>query len=206
MVQGVSTSPRIIGRPAYGLSGTPTWAANAQVVTFGADAERKTAHILDRLATTATGPTVLHDVRIPIKGFTANIDHIVVSGHTVWLIDSKAWKPGFVWTVGGVTRRGMARFPACDKQTVAMARDAFTRHLTRRAPAASLAKPLVVVWPTSAGTVHTWAARFDGGQLVTPRQLRHALRGATLPADHSIVRALAGLVNGPRPVGATSSF
>ena len=36
---------------------------------------------------------VLHDLRIPIPGFKANIDHAVVSGRSVLLIDSKMWKP-----------------------------------------------------------------------------------------------------------------
>ncbi|OOP59265.1 hypothetical protein BMF89_21285 [Arthrobacter sp. SRS-W-1-2016] len=38
---------------------------------------------------------VLHDLRIPLPGFKANIDHAIVSGKSVLLIDSKMWKPGF---------------------------------------------------------------------------------------------------------------
>lgn len=50
--------------------------------------ERATARILAPLA--AVGSVVLHDRRIP--GTTANIDHLVISRHTVHVIDSKVYR------------------------------------------------------------------------------------------------------------------
>ncbi len=71
----------------------------------GAAGERRTAALLDRVAAAENGPTVLHDLRIP--GARANLDHVVVSGADVWLLDTKVWRPGFYMTVFG-TRGGSA--------------------------------------------------------------------------------------------------
>lgn len=201
MDNDVRTHPRIIGAAGTSLAGNPSWAANRAAVHFGARGEARTAAILDALARTETGPTVFHDLRIPIPGVTANIDHLVVSGRTVLIVDTKAWKPGFLWTIRGRTRRGLAPSPACDKNTVSMARESLTRHLRTNTPTTRPARfptPLVVVWPTSTGKVHTWAATFPGARLVTPRQLRRQAARMRGPADPHVEQALTALVNDPR--------
>lgn len=201
MDNDVRTHPRIIGTAGTSLAGDPSWAVNTAVVRFGARAEAATAAILDALARTETGPTVFHDLRIPIPGVTANIDHLVVSGRTVLIVDTKAWKPGFLWTIRGRTRRGLRPFPACDKNTMSMARESLARHLKANTPAARPARfptPLVVVWPTSTGKVSTCAATFPGARLVTPRQLRRRVARMRGPADPHVEQALTALVNSPR--------
>jgi hypothetical protein len=87
---------------------------------------------------------------IPAAGYTANIDHILLSGRTVVLIDTKAWKPGRYWTLLGVHRRGWRRFPHANTKTPAMARDRIARYLAGLGVHAMVLTPLVAVWPSSA--------------------------------------------------------
>jgi hypothetical protein len=66
----------------------------------GADGERHTARLLDRL--TRDGYVVFHDLALP--GSPANIDHMVIGPSGVFVIDSKQWTgevhqgaDGLVW-------------------------------------------------------------------------------------------------------------
>ena len=66
----------------------------------GADGERHTARLLDRL--TRDGYVVLHDLAMP--GSQANVDHVVIGPSGVFVIDSKQWTghvhqspDGLVW-------------------------------------------------------------------------------------------------------------
>jgi hypothetical protein len=66
----------------------------------GADGERRTARLLDRL--TRNGYVAFHDLAIP--GSPANVDHLVIGPSGVFVIDSKQWtgsvhqgSDGLVW-------------------------------------------------------------------------------------------------------------
>lgn len=191
-----ASGPEVIGRAGTGLEGTPTWAANAEVARHGLTGERKTAEVLLHAVSKAPGTVVLHDLAIPIPGFSANIDHALVSGPRVLLIDSKAWAAGFYWTAGGVTRRGLAKFPPADKRTVELAAERIAGLLDRRAPGAELVRPVVAVWPTRGRVSMRWA-EMPGGDLVPGHQLaRRASRFLDAPADRRVVDALSKLVNG----------
>ena len=188
----------VIGRAGGSLDHAP-WAKNDGVARVGKSGEVKTATVLDELARRDDGPTVLHDLRIPIPGFTANIDHVVVSGRDVHLIDAKVWKPGFYWTVNGHTFRGFARFSPADKQTMPMAVDALSRFLASRGVKATITRPLLVVWPSSTRGVSTfWAMRSPGAKVVDGTTFTRAGRRlvGTKPADPQVVLALSRLVNG----------
>lgn len=189
---------QVLGRAGAGLDNA-TWAKNDAVARVGKSGEVKTAAVLDELAHRNDGPTVLHDVRIPIPGFTANVDHVVVSGHTVHLIDAKVWKPGFYWTVAGRTFRGLSRFAPADKKTMPMAVDAITRHLAGRRVRAKVTRPLLVVWPSSArGVSSFWAMVSPGARVVDGATFTARVRRlvGTKPADPAVVAALTTLVNG----------
>lgn len=189
---------RSLGR-AGGSLDHAAWAANDAVARIGKSGEARTGAVLDELAARADGPTVLHDLRIPIPGFSANIDHVVVSGRAVLLVDAKVWKPGFYWTLGGRTRRGLARFAHADKRTMQMAQDAITSYLERRRVQAQLRTPLVVVWPSSAhGQVATWAMQVPGARVTSGVAFmnRAGRYCGTRPADPAVVAALAPLVHG----------
>jgi len=189
-------APKVVGTAGGGLQGAPSWAANAAVARHGQRGEQKTAQVLERTCRGHNGATVMHDLAIPIPGFSANIDHVVVSGRRVLLIDAKAWGPGFYWTHGGVTRRGLRPFKPGDKKTVEMAHQHIERFLANGWVTADFVTPLVVVWPTS-GRVSLRFARFPGARLITGAQLARAVRQSVGndPADADLVSALTRLVN-----------
>lgn len=184
---------RVYGTAGGSLVGTPSWAANAGAARNGAAGERRTAAVLDRVAR-SSGVAVLHDLRLPAGKYLANIDHVVVSGSHLLVLDSKQWQPGTYWTLAGRTFRGWHRFAPADKQTMAMIGDRLARHL---GASARLAAPVVVVWPSRAGALRLWAARMPGARLVAADRLgplveRFAHHGA--PDEHLVAR-LAALLN-----------
>ncbi|WIB65691.1 nuclease-related domain-containing protein [Curtobacterium sp. MCBD17_040] len=183
------------------MNHSESWLADQGTAKVGAKGEQRTGQLLNALATTGDGPTVLHDLRIPIPGVKANIDHIVVSGSQVTIVDSKVWKPGFYWTLFGATRRGLELFPPADKQTMPMAVDAVRTYLRKQNLRGSVATPLLVVWssqkskPTSSLTfLHSPGARAVNGSVFAAAPARYV---GGKPADEQIVRALAQLLLRP---------
>ncbi|KAB1645447.1 NERD domain-containing protein [Pseudoclavibacter sp. CFCC 14310] len=182
---------RVIGVPGGSLQHSEGWAANEDVARIGRTGELRTAEVLNRLAMRPGGADVIHDCRIPIPGISANIDHIVVSGSDVWLIDSKVWKPGFYWTFRGVSRRGGERFPFADKKTLPMAEQAVRGFLRTGARVHCL----LVVWPSNDHAVlRLGLYRPRGARAVAgPRFARHqTIR--TKPGRQQITDRLAELV------------
>ena len=180
-----------IGTPAGSLvnAGFTDPALSAQ----GAAGERATAEILDRCC--LNGATVLHDLNIP--GSWANIDHLVVAGQRLWLIDSKRWKPGFYWRVGtGPARRGMELFTPADKTTMVMARDRLGRWLTERGVTPRWWPATVVVWPSNGSKMTLWAlGGMPGAGVVTPARFTSLARErCRRRADPALLAALACLV------------
>ena len=158
---------QVVGTAGNSLNDA-SWAQNASVAKIGLEAERKTAQVLNRLP--AAGISVMHDLRIPIPGFTANIDHVLVFGHNVLILDSKHWAGGFYWTAGGKTRRGMNEFGPADKKTLPMAQKHIERFLTSRGIAANVLTPGLVIWPK--GPANFLLYRPQGGA--------HVIRGGNL--------------------------
>lgn len=184
----------IIGQPGGSLVDAP-WAASGSIAHAGLEGEKRTAVVLARVAS-VVGPTVLHDLAIPADGVHANIDHAVVSGSNVWLIDSKAWHPGFLWSFGSTAFRGLTPFPPATKRTMPMARDAVTGHLCRSGLHGTSVQCLAVIWPSRPGTVSTWALRLPGTATISGHGLSR--RGPALfgdeRADPRIVDLLVRLV------------
>ena len=98
-------------------------------------------------------PTVLHDLAIPLSGITANIDHVVISGRKVPLIDSKAWAAGRYWTLGSTTRRGLTRFDHAHGRTPKMGQEAVDKLLAGKGLGAQVMTPLIAIWSSSKGAV-----------------------------------------------------
>ena len=186
-------------RNVHGTAGAglvdATWTASPAVARIGRDGEIRTARLLDDHRPSNTA--VLHDLAIPAAGYTANIDHAVVSGDRVLLIDTKAWRSGRYWTLFGVTRRGWQRFGHADTRTPAMARDRIARLLNARGITATVGIPLVAVWPSSpTGTVSVRWLRMHGCTPITaealPRRIRRMI--GNRPPDPRVLNALADLV------------
>jgi hypothetical protein len=131
-----------------------SWAKNAGAAEAGRQGEVVVGQALNRLVADSAGGVAIHDLRVPIPGFTANIDHVVVAGARVLMIDAKRWKPGFYYSFGSRAYRGF--FDRCahiEKNSMATAHKAMVGYL-RRIDAAAVIDPLVV--PTSSGTGRVW--------------------------------------------------
>lgn len=202
--QSYPTYPPIIGDPGGGLNNA-TWAANEAVAAVGKKGEVATAEILNRLAS-KDGPTVMHDLMVPLQGITANIDHVVVAGRHVWLIDSKQWRPAFYWTFRGRTRRGTERFESAagksiaDSQTMSLAHRSISAYLYGQGIKAQVHTPYVVVWPSSASKrLSVFFYRPRGAKAMTGPQFRWRSRYIVghMKAHPAIVRSLRHLVVNP---------
>lgn len=191
-------APRTVGRAGVGLEDT-SWAINDAVARVGRDGELRTEELLSKLADYRSGVTVIHDLTIPIPGFKANIDHAVVSGRKVVLIDTKVWKPGRYWTFGGKARRGGEKVPHVDKANPQFAFDAVSRYLTGRGIEFTMATPLIAVWSSSKrAPVKLFWLRIPGCLVFPAPMLIRKIRSAVgdRNADAAIVAALSELVAG----------
>ena len=170
----------------------------ADRASVGQRGEEKTARLLADLAT--RGATVLHDLRVPIPGFTANIDHVVVSGHRVTILDSKVWKPGRYWTFAGRTRRGFEKVPHTDKKLLPTAQTALDRYLKQAGVGnAHVGTGLLLIWPSSkSGRLKlglykpAGAKALDASAHTTPSRIRAHTGIAN--ADPKIIATLAPLI------------
>ena len=186
----------VLGRPGGSLSNSSSWlgAGAQEQAKVGANAERKTAAVTDERAR-ATEAVVLHDLRIPLEGYKANVDHVWVSGNSVIIMDTKQWAGGFYWTLFGKTRLGFKAVPLADKRTIPAAVNGITKYLADRGIKAKVSTPLLVVWsknPISSLFYRPAGARFVSGD-VFKRDAVRMLPGKK--ADANIVRALEELLN-----------
>lgn len=185
---------------------------NKGQIAAGVKGEYATAKVLNALAARPNGPSVFHDLHIPGAG--GNIDHAVVSGSTVWLLDSKHWKPGIYWRAGSKVFRGTKRFKVAnrrngqkvtdypgEKQTLPKAFVGYRNHLTKSLGQgyADVRTPLLVIWSSSeVKKVHV--RLLSGGidheaiKAVKGPRLAKVLKEATEPADPKIVAAIQRLL------------
>lgn len=181
------------GRAGGSLDGAASFAASAETAAAGKKGELLTAALLDEQVA-RFGITVLHDLRIP--GAKANIDHVVVSGRRVWVIDSKMWRPGFYFTLFGKTYRGLERVHHADKRGLPFGHDRLREYLEGQGLNPSMRRPLMVIHPSRPGEhISMWAYRPASTDVktraITPAQLRFPAAAA----DSRIVAALARLMN-----------
>lgn len=186
----------------YGTAGgglrNAGWAKSAGHARAGQRAELATAAVLDDWARNRPGVAVLHDLDVPSSKYTANVDHAVVSGREIILVDSKAWAPGFVWSFGNHGFRGLSRFDAATKRTLPMAVDMFTDHLARRGITGVRLSAALVVWCSrDHGTVRTWALQAPGARVIPGKSLsrRPGQLLTRRPADPAVVAALTSLLH-----------
>jgi hypothetical protein len=179
------------GRAGTGLSANTGWAVSDGAAKAGAGGEKKTEELLAQFAGKAA---VLHDLTVPIPGFKANIDHVVVTGRRVLLIDTKVWKPGFYWTLFGVNRRGFERVDHTAKDQSYITR-AVTSYL--KGTEAQVCSPVLAVWCSRAnGSVSIWALSVPGASVLNGSALAGVIRRSLVrkPADPVIVAKLSRLL------------
>lgn len=178
------------------------WAANAGTARAGRVGEAAVAKVLAEAYARMPHVHVLHDLRLP--GYSANIDHAIIGGNRVLLLDSKRWKPGFYWTLGGKTRRGRERIEWADGATMPAALRVVTEMVDKAAAdqrglgRVKVAASLLVVPGAGDGRLSMWAYRPSGGTHVkvvgagTPRWLRSQVSNSA--TDLSLVGLLRSLV------------
>ncbi|MGP5523348.1 nuclease-related domain-containing protein [Glutamicibacter arilaitensis] len=154
----------IFGIPGTGLQ-DQTFARNSGTAAVGARFEERTAKILNEFSGQCA---VLHDVRIPLRGVRANIDHILISGNRLLMLDTKAWAKGFYWTLPALgTLNGLTRASHVDK-SLQMAHRAFC---DLAGDTANVLKPTIAVWGSN-GDVNVQAVRVDGASVINAHDLR----------------------------------
>lgn len=195
MPAGFPVPGQVIGTAGASLKGAgDSWAANADVARVGRGGELRTGALLNALAAELGGPTVFHDLQVP--GSNANLDHVVVSGRHVTVVDTKVWKPGTYWSVLGRTRRGRERFPYGDPAKVSLAWMA-ERLIPVLPGKAQVRRPVLLVWASNdRGIVNSRFLRVPGTAVTSPAT-DHGLSVAKLgrlvgakSADQAIVQAL----------------
>jgi hypothetical protein len=132
----------VFGTPAASLKSGQAWAKNDAVIKHGAAGEMKTAALLNALP---DGYVVFHDLRMPMKNISANIDHAVLCGKHLILIDSKVWAGGFYWSFRGKNFRDLKHVDHISKKTMQMGQTSFTALLR----GTKIHRPVVAVWPSS---------------------------------------------------------
>lgn len=198
-------APQQIGQ-VLGVGGSglvdASWAASKRVAQIGRTGEVRTAGILNDVARTPGGPTVLH--HITPEGSDADVDHVLVAGTRVHMIDTKVWKPAVYWSMGGIHRRSVSLMShevvehAPDYGAIERARGRMQRTLEHAGVGPfELVGPFYVVWSSSESKpVTTTFLNLGPGTTVIPGQgllkaARRMGRGGT--ASPRIVEALARL-------------
>lgn len=165
------------GIPGGSLDGDADFGTRRKVAT-GRDGELRCAKLLARTFRSDPNVWAFHDLNVP--GTRANIDHALVRGRQVVLIDAKRWKAGIYWTAGGTTRRGTEPVSHADGRGLATGLDVIRRALRDAAvfqPDLDGIDPIPVtlIFPTSSRLTSTVAYRpADGGRAHqgTPRAMR----------------------------------
>jgi hypothetical protein len=181
------------GSAADGGTGPDAWTTAARA-RQGRDGERAAAAALAAALLTDPHAYVFHDLVVP--GRPENLDHVVVRGRRVLIVDAKRWQPGVYWTAGGVTRRGLERVPHADRHSLPAA----ARHL-----ADQLARPdidistMLLLVPSRPGRCSTALYRPAGRSTVTTGRtvawtVRRAVGTRPVDDDGRLLRALYGMV------------
>lgn len=196
----------VLGIPGASLADGGDWAkTDLAGQQMAAKREEMTAAVIDTHARVGAA-TVLHDLTVPSKRMTSNIDHIVVCGDDVWLLDTKNWAPGFYWTMRGTSRRGFKKTPHIDKQTLVTNANQVAGMLRNHGCAPRSVRTMVVVWPSQrASATRTWALDIPGAGTIPASALDRWARATmdrSKPANPQIVELLVPLLSRkPRPTG-----
>lgn len=199
---------QVIGVGGSGLVDAD-WAASKFVAKLGRQGEVRTAQILNDVARRPGGPTVFH--HLTPDGSTADIDHILIAGNDLHMIDSKVWKPAAYWTFRGTHRRSFSlmkteiaeNLPTPEK--IHRARQRLADQLEATGiTGVNICGPHYVIWPSrEGGTVNTTMLDLGAGTSIVPgssfdRFARRISKPGT--ANRRLVEALAAHLKG-KPFG-----
>lgn len=165
----IPAASRIYGNAGGSLADSSDWIKDDNGRSkIGAAGESKTAVMLNRLVAKSPGVIVLHDLLIDLppqgkrRAYKFNLDHVVISGGTIHIIDTKVWLPGFYWTLHPgqtgskgerkqVTYRGFKKFASADGRAVPMGVAALKAYLMKRGFKGrfTMGTSYFVVWPSN---------------------------------------------------------
>lgn len=175
-----------------------SWAANKAVAEVGRIGEQIVGNMLTDLVVASNGAVVLHDLSMPAHWSKANIDHIVITGSTIIIIDAKRWKPSTYYTLGSTAYRGLfSHFKHAQKNGMGHAADSIQAMMSKRQLHATISTPLVAVVPTGPGFMSTHFLRFPRAEVVSKKGLAVRVRRLIRdhgPADQAIVDAISTLL------------
>ncbi|PXY19067.1 J domain-containing protein [Prauserella muralis] len=141
--------------------------------------ERLTADLLSRYLTRLPGARIFHGLSWPDSVF-ADVDHAVLCGRRLVLVESKLWLPGHYSTGDGVLLRNGRRFRGGGSRLPDSV-EAFRALL----PDVEV-RGALVVYPSRAGALSTEPEPQGTAPPMTPEQFVHEI-GAWLAADPSTV-------------------
>lgn len=200
---------------SYGIPGgslaedtDTSWAANSAAADAGRRGEQIVGGMLDDLVAVSDGGVVLHDLDIPLSGLQANIDHIVVAGRTVLIVDAKLWAPGIYFTLRGRSYRApIKRVSYVEKKSQVLATNALRTHLS--STSADLTRPIVAAAASQRGLLSTRFLTMPGARVLSvPAAKRHirTMLKREGPADPVIVTQLTKLLRGDNAYRVSDPF
>lgn len=190
------------------IYGNPSGATRALVRNFGdrahagARGEEMTNQMLERAYREHHTVWVFHDLKMPGWG-KANVDHVIVQGTRVVVVDTKTWLPGLYFSfAGGVyrkTRKGFERFKPAEDIVLTRQCGELRSYLESTAKMRVDVRGMVAIWPSHPGALSfrrplfslrlPGRAKFCHGRTLTER-VDVELRGSTPVVESELLTAL----------------
>ncbi len=165
----------------------------------GTSGERATARWLASTLAGIPNTYVFHGLSAPGLR-SADIDHVVVFGSTMILIDTKMWPAGTYLFAGPLALHGLLPWKEGRTNTISIARRNFPAALGRQNVAVPAIDTLLLVWGPrnkKQSVVSICPSRFQKAARPTRRlasQLQRAARRAPAPPDPNLLGVLRSMV------------
>ncbi|MGP9843336.1 nuclease-related domain-containing protein [Brachybacterium sp. 107] len=171
----------------FGIAGGTVEELGTNAAKVGRAGEESTGRALDRIAVESRRD-VWHDLDVPARGISANIDHIVTGGTVVLIVDSKRWRPGFYWTLEDTSYRWLSKVEHADRRTMAMIQQRISAHI----PRALVRRPLVSIETSRPGAMSVTFLHVPGADAIRASALPRRVRALVPdePTDPDLVAAL----------------
>ena len=163
----------------YGVPGgslderSASWASSKGAADYGRRGEELLGEKLNEIVRDSAGAAIFHDVDDP-SGSSGNIDHVILAGDRLLVIDSKVWAPGFYYPLSGSAFRGFfKRFASADTtrfdSLMRISRSLSKISRTSLEPVIITVMPSSLFWRQSqTRPVRTLLLRAPGGAKITP--------------------------------------
>lgn len=89
---------RIFGVPGKGLNDASHFTESS--IKSGIEGEVKTAEIIDKFVENSTNCYAFHSLKWPMSSTEADVDHVIVCGNNILILDSKNWTQKGLYAFG----------------------------------------------------------------------------------------------------------